>query len=286
MPSAHKSCIPAMSLVVFGLLVTGEPGVAQSQASPQLSPATLVKSVIYNEMHPLSVSTVHWKYRLEKTSDGKQETRTVIETQSGSLDRLLAIAGKPLTEGQQAEEARRIFRFSHSPEEQRKAEQARQKDSDQCNAIFKMIPDAFNFQQTGQSGDAVRLSFTPNPQFRPPSREGKVFQHMTGEMWVSASQKRLIAIDGRLTSDVKFGGGLLGHLEKGGQFMVKRAEVAPNDWEVTELTVNMQGKALLFKSISVQQKELHSNFERMPNDISIADAAGLLLKQTLVASKR
>jgi hypothetical protein len=105
-------------------------------------------------------------------------------------------------------------------------------------------------------------------------------------MWVSANQKRLIAIDGRLTSDVKFGAGLLGHLEKGGQFMVKRTEVAPSDWEVTELTVNMQGKALLFKSISVQQKELHSNFERMPDDISIADAAGLLLKQTLVASKR
>jgi len=105
-------------------------------------------------------------------------------------------------------------------------------------------------------------------------------------MWVSASQKRLIAIDGRLTSEVKFGGGLLGHLEKGGQFMVKRTQVAPNDWEVTELTVNMQGKALLFKSISVQQKELHSNFERMADDISIADAAGLLLRQTLVASKR
>lgn len=283
---AHKLCIPVMSLAVFSILLTVESGVAQSQSSSQISPATLVKSVIYNETHPSNSQTAHWKYRLEKTSDGKQETRTVIETQSGSLDRLLAVAGKPLTDIQQAEEAKRIFRFSHSPEEQRKAEQARQKDADQCNAIFKMIPDAFIFQQTGQSGDAVRLSFTPNPQFQPPSREGKVLQHMTGEMWVSASQKRLISIDGRLTSEVKFGGGLLGHLEKGGQFMVKRTEVAPNDWEVTELTVNMQGKALLFKSISVQQKELHSNFERMPDGISIADAAGLLLKQTLVAWKR
>jgi hypothetical protein len=285
-PSAHKLCIPIMSLAVFSLLLTVESGLAQSQSSSQLSPATLVKSVIYNEMHPSTSQTAHWKYRLEKTSDGKQETRTVIETQSGSLDRLLAVAGKPLTDSQQAGEAKRIFRFSHSPEEQRKAEQARQKDADQCNAIFKMIPDAFIFQQTGQSGDAVRLSFTPNPQFQPPSREGKVLQHMTGEMWVSASLKRLISIDGRLTSEVKFGGGLLGHLEKGGQFMVKRSEVAPNDWEVTELTVNMQGKALLFKSISVQQKEVHSNFERMPDGISIADAAGLLLKQTLVAWKR
>jgi hypothetical protein len=109
---------------------------------------------------------------------------------------------------------------------------------------------------------------------------------MTGEMWVSTKEKRLISIDGRLTSDVKFGGGLLGHLEKGGQFVVKRAEIAPNDWELTELMVNMQGKALLFKNISVQQKEIHSDFERMPNDITISDAANLLLKQTLVASRR
>lgn len=283
---AQKLCIPVMSLVVFGLVFAVESGVAQSQSSSQLSPATLVKDVIYNEMHPSNAGTILWKYRLEKTQGGRQETRTVVETQSGSLDRLLAVAGTPLTEVQQAEEAKRILRFSHSPEEQRKAEQARQKDADQCNAIFKMIPDAFIFQQTGQSGDAIRLSFTPNPQFQPPSREGKVLQHMTGEMWVSASQKRLIAIDGRLTSEVKFGAGLLGHLEKGGQFMVKRTEVAPNDWEVTELTVNMQGKVLLFKNISVQQKEIHSHFERMPDDITIADAAGLLLKQTLVAWKR
>ena len=281
--AAHKLCIP---VVVFGLFLAVQSREAHSQSTAPPSPAALVKDVIYNEMHPSSPETAHWKYRLEKTLGGRQETRTVIETQSGSLDRLLAVAGTPLTELQQAEEAKRILRFSHSAEEQRKAEQARQKDADQCAAIFKMIPDAFIFQRTGQSGDAVRLSFTPNPHFQPPSREGKVLQHMTGEMWVSASQKRLIAIDGRLTSEVKFGAGLLGHLEKGGQFMVKRAEVAPNDWEVTELTVDMQGKVLLFKNISVQQKELHSNFERMPDDISISDAAGLLLKQTLVAWKR
>jgi hypothetical protein len=48
----------------------------------------------------------------------------------------------------------------------------------------------------------------------------------------------------------------------------------------------MHGKALLFKSISVQQKELHSNFERVPDDLSVSDAANLLLRQTLVAAKQ
>jgi hypothetical protein len=218
--------------------------------------------------------------------DGKQETREVVETKSGSLDRLLSVAGKPLNEAQASNETGRIFRFSHSPEEQRKAEQARRKDAQQCDAFLQMIPDAFVFEYAGESGNATKLTFKPNPNFRPPTREGKVLQQMAGEMWVDARQQRLVSINGQLMNEVKFAGGFLGHLEKGGQFTVKRAEIAAGDWEVTEMTVNMHGKALLFKSICVQQKEVHSNFERVPEDLSLADAANLLLRQTLVASKR
>lgn len=78
--------------------------------------------------------------------------------------------------------------------------------------------------------------------------------------------------------------GLLGHLEKGGQFAVKRTEVAPAHWEVTKMAANIQGKALLFKTISVQQKELHRNFERVSDDLTIAHAAAILLKQSLIAA--
>jgi hypothetical protein len=38
----------------------------------------------------------------------------------------------------------------------------------------------------------------------------------------------------------------------------------------------MRGKALLFKSISVQQTERHTNFESVPDDLDLSDAAGLL----------
>ena len=67
---------------------------------------------------------------------------------------------------------------------------------------------------------------------------------------------------------------------------MKRVEIAPGDWELTDLTVNMQGKALLFKNIAVQQKEVHSNFERMPDEITMADAVNVLLRHTLIASTR
>jgi hypothetical protein len=276
-----------LSAVVAMLLsVAPRGGLAESQPTNKLSPSDLVKSVIYNELHPANTVAVHWKYQLIKEVDGKQETRAVVETKSGSLDRLLSVAGRKLTGAQESNEAGRILKFSHSPEEQRKAEQSRRKDAEQCNNILKMIPDAFIFEYAGENGTAAKLTFKANPKFVPPSREGKVLQQMAGEMWVDAREKRLISINGRLINEVKFGGGLLGHLEKGGEFSVKRAEIVPGDWEMTELSVDMQGKALLFKSISVQQKELHSSFEQMPDDLSLADAANLLLRQTVVAFKQ
>jgi hypothetical protein len=268
------------------LFLAAYAGIVESQSKPQISPSDMVKSVIYNELHPSQVSDIHWQYRVDKESDGKQETREVVETKSGSLDKLLATSGKPLTAAQAKDESARILRFSHSPEEQKKAEQARRKDGEQCDALMKMIPDAFLFDYAGGSGNLAKVVFKPNPQFRPPSREGRVLQQMAGEIWVDARQKRLVSINGQLINEVKFAGGLLGHLEKGGRFTVKRAELAPGHWELTEMNVNMSGKALLFKTISVQQKELHSNFERVADDISVSEAANLLLRQNLVASKQ
>ena len=275
-----------MMLVGVFLLLAPSLGLAESQSKSKLSAADLVKAVIYNELHQPAASDVRWKYRLEKEVDGKQETREVVETKSGSLDRLLSVAGRPLSDVQAGDEASRILKFSHNPEEQRKAEQARRKDAQQCDAFLKMIPDAFVFEYAGESENATKLTFKANPNFRPPSREGKVLQQMAGEMWVDTKQQRLVSINGQLVNEVKFAGGLLGHLEKGGQFTVKRAEIASGDWEVTEMNVNMHGKALLFKNICVQQKEVHSNFERVPDDLSLADAASMLLRQTLVAEKR
>ena len=268
------------------LLLVSRFATAQSRSSAQLSPPDLVKAVIHSELNPSDVIEIHWKYLLVKEVDGKQETREVVETKSGSLDRLIAIAGRQLSTSQQRDETERILRLSHNPEEQRKLEQTRKKDAEQCAALLKMVPEAFLFEYAGESGALMKLTFKPNPAFRPPSREGKVLHEMAGEVWVDTKQQRLVSITGQLMNEVKFAGGLLGHLEKGGQFSVKRSEVAPAHWELTEMAVNMRGKALLFKTISVQQNEFHRDFERVPGDLTISDAAAILLKQSLIAAKR
>lgn len=279
MPPSQKAFFVGAVTLLYLHLAT-----AQTSAPQRPTAAELVKAVIHTELN-LPDRNIRWKYLLSKEADGKQETREVIETKAGSLDRLVAVSGKPLTDAQARAESDRILRLTHDSAEQRKLEQARRKDAEQCNAFLKMIPDAFLFEYAGQTGGLVRVTFKPNPNFQPPTREAKVLHEMAGDIWVEPKQQRLGSINGQLLSEVKFGGGLLGHLEKGGTFTVRRRELAEGDWEMTEMSVNMQGKALLFKSIAVQQKEVHSNFERVPEEISLPEAAGVLLHQTVVAKK-
>jgi len=278
----RPSRVPFAGVCSILLLVTG---VYQSESMGQVSPGDLVKAVIRSELAADS-SESRWKYLLEKEVDGKQETRELVETKVGSLDRLVAIGSTPLTDSQEREETDRILRLSHSVEEQHKLEQAHIKSAAQYHALLKMIPDAFFFEYADEHLGLTKLIFTPNPHFQPTSREGTVLHEMAGEIWVDAKHERLVSIYGRLMNEIKFGGGLLGRLEKGGEFSVKRNEIAPGHWEVTQILVNMRGKALLFKTISVQQKEIHSDFQPVPFDLSLSDAAALLLKQSLIAAKR
>ena len=60
---------------------------------------------------------------------------------------------------------------------------------------------------------------------------------MEGSVWVNGKEARVEEITGHLIHEVKFGGGLLGHLNKDGTFDVKQAEVARGYWEITLLKV-------------------------------------------------
>ena len=152
--------------------------------------------------------------------------------------------------------------------------------------MFKMLPDAFVFNYAGGDGNLVQLSFRANPNFRPPSLEARVFHDMEGEMWVDCKQERLAAFNGHLNQDVKFGFGLLGHLDKGGHFEVGQAEVVPGHWDITSMSVEMTGKALLFKSIGVQKRENRRDFHQVSDDLTLTQAADILNRHIVVADNR
>jgi hypothetical protein len=246
----------------------------------------LARKVVTNELRVHNEEQSHWMYRLEKAESGRKQIQKILETKNGSLSQLLSVDGHPLDARQRRKEIERIQRLVSHPDEQRKLQQASNKKTEQGARMLRILPDVFVFTYASRQGDLVTLNFTPNPTFQPPSLEARVFHGMEGEMTVDAKQGRLVALNGHLMADVKFGGGLLGHLNKGSTFEVGQTEVMPGHWEMTALHVNMEGKALLFKTIEVQVTENHSDFHRVPDNLTLEEAAEILGRQTVVADNR
>jgi hypothetical protein len=246
----------------------------------------LARKVVTNELRVHNEEQSHWMYRLEKAESGRKQIQKILETKNGSLSQLLSVDGHPLDARQRRKEIERIQRLVSHPDEQRKLQQASNKKTEQGARMLRILPDVFVFIYASRQGDLVTLNFTPNPTFQPPSLEARVFHGMEGEMTVDAKQGRLVALNGHLMADVKFGGGLLGHLNKGSTFEVGQTEVMPGHWEMTALHVNMEGKALLFKTIEVQVTENHSDFHRVPDDLTLQEAADILGRQIVVADNR
>jgi hypothetical protein len=221
-------------------------GLSQSApAAPNLSANDLVRAVVANELKAQDAGHTRWMYREDREENGKKTTKEVVQTSEGVLERTLAVEGRPLNVTQQQAEANRIESLVKNRARQLRLEQAKQKDAEKCRAFFKMIPDALIFSYAGREGNLVKLTYRPNPQFHPPSWEARVFHAMAGEMWVHESQKRLVSMSGQLVADVKFAGGLLGHLEKGGHFAVVQTELSPGQWDLSSMDINMKGKACL-----------------------------------------
>lgn len=257
-------------------------GFSQTQPDKNPSANELVRRVITNELRMQDQDHSRWMYEQESVKDGVKETKEVAGTKDGTVTLLVARNGRPLTEEELRKQKEQMNAFVHDRQAQEKRKQSAQEDAAKTKRLLSMLPDAFNFnyaQGSGDTGDTVRLDFQPNPAYHASSREAQVFHEMEGTLTVDRKEERLVEINGKLMQQVKFFGGVLGHLDRGGTFDVRQVQVGTNIWEIGRLNVDMKGKALFFKTISVQQDETYSHFQQLPDEITLADAANLLVKE-------
>src|SRR5437016_9811057 len=278
-PMPYVRTVP---LVLFCLLPPpGVGAVAQSsQAAREAlpNPQGLVREVVENGLRQKNREQTHWSYREVVRKDGRLETRQVCQTNTGTIDRLVAINDQPLSAEQQRREEARVQTLLADPNEIRKERQKQRDDSARQFRMFATFPDAFRYEYAGREGGLVKLTFEPNPQFVPSSRQEDVFHHLEGMMWINPDQKQLARIDGRLTSEVKFAGGLLGHLDKGGVFSVRFRQLNSGQWVMVALRVEISGKASLFKTISVDEQRDFDDYRGVPDNFTLLQAAELVGK--------
>jgi len=158
----------------LALLLAGAAFSQSASVDRAISANDLARAVVANELKSQDANHGRWMYHVDREEQGKRKAKEVVQTEQGSLDRLLGVDGHPLNSHEHQREKKRIEDLVRNPEEQQRLEQSKRKDAEQCKAFFKMIPDAFTFSYTGQEGDLIKLSYQPNPTLQPSSREARV----------------------------------------------------------------------------------------------------------------
>ncbi len=284
---AHTgACILLLTAASFA----GQPATVPSYRDP----AELVRRTVQNEIKAADDDSARFLFHGTKTTPKGSTARIYVETKEATAGLVVAYNGQALTPEQRQEEEARVRRFLDRPEELKKKRDQEHENAERTMRIVRALPDAFLFEYAGEergsegigrSGDPlVKLKFRPNPNYHPPSRVEEILTGMQGYLLVDAARERIACIDGTLFKEVGFGWGILGHLDRGGRFVVHQQEVGDNLWEISSMSLSFTGKILLFKNLSIISTEIFSGFKRVSPDLTFAQALELLKKEASSAT--
>ena len=261
---------------------------AQEAKTPEMPPGELVRLAVANEVAAANHPDVLHMFRSHRQTPRGSQTRLYVETQDALAAMVIAYNDQPLTAEQQQGEANHLAWLMNNPEQLRKKRAREKEDEERTLRIVKALPDAFQYEYAGTENGTVgmgesgrqlaRLKFTPDPSYSPPSRIEQVLAGMQGYLLIDTQVRRIARIDGTLFREVTFGWGIIGHLNKGGHFLVQQADLGLGDgaWGITEISLNVTGKILLFKSLSMTSDEVLSDFQKMPENLTFTKGVEML----------
>jgi hypothetical protein len=266
----------ALKVVTFWLLLASC-GVLRAQDAKQL-----VQQAVNTELAADTADHSCWIFHEIDRKPGKTVVQWVAQTSTADVTRVMVKNGRHIPV---ADQRKAVESFVHDSNAQAKVREDNQHDNDQAASMLKMLPEAFLWTMKGKNQKTTTFHFKPDPKFNPPSREAKVFAAMEGEMAVNNQQHRIQELKGHLIHDVDFGGGLFGKLNKGGSFDVQRRQVGPKIWDITASHIHIKGHALIFKTISEEEDDVKTSWQREPDKVSLQQAAQAVMKKQNVLNR-
>ena len=220
----------------------------------------------------------HFSYLSEERSSrtgGHLWKEKVVETDDGVLRRLLAVDGRALTAAQAQAEEQRIEGIVAHPEAFRKLNAGHYDDEVKATQLLEILPKAFLISPAGEQNGCIRFFFWPNPAFQPSTYEERIIHVLEGTVSIKEPEDRLCKLEARITQPVEFGFGLLGRVNSGGHFELERAQVDPKNWKSVHISVHIDGRILLLKSITRDQETTRTEVHVVPQHLNLVQAASL-----------
>jgi hypothetical protein len=98
--------------------------------------------------------------------------------------------------------------------------------------------------RNGRDCDVYQLD--PNPKFQPRSMFQEAFAHATAKLWVDPKAEQIVHGEAHVTSDISFGGGILGKLYRGSVVSLDQAEITRGIWLPIRYQYDFAGRKFLF----------------------------------------
>ncbi len=133
------------------------------------------------------------------------------------------------------------------------------------NDLLASTHEAFLLRAVGQEPRGIRIltkySMTPNPQFRPTTRNAVVFSKVSGFVWIDEQSGELARIEGTVTEDISIAM-FLAKVYKGSYFMQERYEFAPGIWLPSYEQYDFDGRKYLL-SFSIHERTFYSDYKKV-----------------------
>lgn len=246
------------------------------------------------------------RFIFHKQDERHNLTQQIIETPQGDVALLIGVNGLPIGPIGRQNEKNRLDALDANPALQEHRRRREQADSDRVDNLLRMLPDAFLYTYKATEPCTVstppdipipgappraaasepsptvacyHMTFTPNPDWEPPSLEARVLRGMAGDAWLDVADDRLYKLDAHLVDDVDFGWGIVGRLNKGGTIYLEQTLISSHDWELTRMKMNFTGKAFMVKPISFHINEELAHFQPVPPATDYHKAIHMLEQQ-------
>jgi hypothetical protein len=271
------------TIVLLGMLATTS---IRAQNSPTQNPPgqksndarRIVDTMLAHEGDPAEHRNRYMflsEERSERTG-GHLWTERVVETTMGKVRLLLAEDGKPLSAERAAAEKARLGDIAAHPDVFQRREQALKNDEQHAEQMLALLHKAFLFDEPRTEGGDVKIAYRPDPAYQPKSTEEKVLHSMSGAVLVDERTMQLHRIEGKIPADVSLGYGILGTVHAGSSFNTTHEMEPGGEWKDALVNTAIDGKAMLFKEIGKNEHVVHSEYKRLSESISVAEAVALL----------
>lgn len=282
----------ALAALVLRLSAPAHGQQPAAERQPEGTPLSWVETAVEYELKivaPTGLPGV--RFRERKVDAHGDTTREAIETQEGTVARLVERDGRPLTAAEDAEERQRLQGVLDSPGDFQKHHAHDKPQRDDALQLVRLLPQAMLYsyapgqpQPKAAASPQIVIDFRPNPAFHPPNTRAELLTGIEGRVWIDSASHRMTRIEGRILHTVDFGYGLVARIFPGGTVELEQADAGGDRWVYSHLREHIQVRVLMVKNL-LQNSEANSwDFRLLPSLPHYQDAIKMLLEMKIPLS--